>query len=79
MSATARSCFSIHSVAALLLFVIAFAAASTAWGDGARESPAQLVDDLHSAFGDHHVRAVHAKDIILEGSFTPSASTRGFD
>jgi len=36
-------------------------------------SPAQLVDALHAAFGDHHSRAVHAKGIILEGNFTPDA------
>ncbi|TPG46025.1 catalase family peroxidase [Roseomonas nepalensis] len=35
--------------------------------------PAQLVQDFHAAFGDHHARAVHAKGIILEGSFQPSA------
>ena len=37
-----------------------------------QSSPAQLVDALHSAFGNHHARAVHAKGIILEGTFTPS-------
>ena len=36
-------------------------------------SPAQLVDALHSAFGRHPARAVHAKGIILEGQFTPDA------
>ncbi len=34
-------------------------------------SPAQLVDALHTAFGSHQARAVHAKGIILEGEFTP--------
>ena len=34
-------------------------------------SPAQLVDALHTAFGNHHSRAVHAKGIVLEGEFTP--------
>ncbi len=34
-------------------------------------TPAQLVDALHSAFGTHQARAVHAKGIILEGEFTP--------
>lgn len=38
---------------------------------GQSSSPAQLVDALHAAFGDHHSRAVHAKGIILEGTFTP--------
>ena len=36
-----------------------------------RASPKDLVDALHSAFGDHHVRAVHAKGVIVEGSFVP--------
>ncbi len=34
--------------------------------------PAQLVADFHSVCGDPHARAVHAKGIILEGSFEPS-------
>ncbi|MET0637520.1 MAG: catalase family peroxidase [Chitinophagaceae bacterium] len=35
-------------------------------------SPAQLVDALHSAFGAHKARAVHAKGVITEGEFTPA-------
>ena len=34
-------------------------------------TPADLVDALHSAFGKHEARAVHAKGIILEGDFKP--------
>ncbi|MEP6750697.1 MAG: catalase, partial [Bacteroidota bacterium] len=37
-----------------------------------KSSPGQLVDALHSAFGKHPARAVHAKGIILEGTFTPA-------
>jgi catalase len=37
----------------------------------ATATPADMVDALHSAFGDHHSRAVHAKGIILEGTFKP--------
>ncbi|MEP6634025.1 MAG: catalase family peroxidase [Luteimonas sp.] len=33
---------------------------------------AQMVDALHTAFGDHHVRAVHAKGIFATGVFEPS-------
>lgn len=33
--------------------------------------PAELVSALHAAFGEHHARAVHAKGLILRGSFTP--------
>jgi catalase len=36
-------------------------------------SPGQLVDALHAAFGKHKARAVHAKGIILEGTFQPDA------
>ena len=38
---------------------------------GQQSTPGQLVDALHAAFGDNHSRAVHAKGIILEGTFTP--------
>jgi catalase len=37
-------------------------------------TPQQLVDALHTAFGEHHARAVHAKGIILEGTFRPAVS-----
>ncbi|MES1214767.1 MAG: catalase family peroxidase [Bacteroidota bacterium] len=37
-----------------------------------KASPGDMVDALHSAFGDHHSRAVHAKGIIFEGTFTPA-------
>ena len=38
---------------------------------GQTSTPAEFVDALHSAFGKHEARAVHAKGIILEGDFTP--------
>ena len=38
--------------------------------------PAQLVQDFHGAFGDHHARAVHTKGVILQGRFEPSAAAR---
>src|SRR3954463_4177993 len=38
---------------------------------GQTSSPKDLVDALHTAFGDHHSRAVHAKGIILSGEFRP--------
>ena len=37
------------------------------------ELPAGPVEDLHSAFGRHHARAVHTKGTILRGRFRPSA------
>ncbi|MEO7326716.1 MAG: catalase family peroxidase [Dokdonella sp.] len=38
-----------------------------------KQLPAQLVSDFHGAFGNHRARAVHAKGIILQGRFEPSA------
>lgn len=35
------------------------------------QSPGDLVDALHSAFGVHRARAVHAKGVILRGTFSP--------
>jgi catalase len=40
--------------------------------DDARATPLELVDALYKAFGRHQVRAVHAKGVILEGSFKPT-------
>lgn len=37
-----------------------------------KESPLDMVNNLHTAFGEHHARAVHTKGIMLVGSFTPS-------
>jgi catalase len=37
------------------------------------EDGAQLVEDFRAAFGKHHARANHAKGVILEGSFVPTA------
>jgi catalase len=35
-------------------------------------APGELVDALHTVFGDHHARAVHAKGILATGTFEPS-------
>lgn len=54
----------------LVLFI--FAANLNAQTQGTTSSPRQMVDALHAAFGKHpDARAVHAKGLILEGSFTP--------
>jgi catalase len=51
-------------------------------GNGQTKSPGELVDALHTTFGQHHARAVHTKGIILEGIFTPdkgaAALTKAF-
>jgi catalase len=58
-----------------LAFAVATATASIASADAppTKYSPGQLVDALHAAFGTHPARAVHAKGIILEGTFVPDA------
>ena len=38
----------------------------------AHASPLDLVNGLHTAFGEHHARAVHTKGVMLEGSFAPA-------
>src|SRR5512144_1256351 len=38
--------------------------------------PAQLVEDLHAAFGNHRARAVHTKGVILRGSFAPGEAAQ---
>ncbi len=50
--------------------------ATSITNDLPKRLPVQLVDDLHSAFGEHHARAVHAKGIILQGIFSPSAEAK---
>ncbi len=40
--------------------------------DPAKETPLSMVNALHTAFGEHHARAVHTKGVILEGTFTPA-------
>jgi catalase len=37
-------------------------------------SDQQMVDALYTAFGDHHVRAVHAKGVMAVGVFEPDAA-----
>jgi catalase len=61
----------------LSLMSIAIASGSLhiqAQSQSQNSSPAQLVDALHTAFGTHQARAVHAKGIILEGEFTPESN-----
>jgi catalase len=42
----------------------------------ATQSPQNLVDALHAAFGEHHARAVHAKGVLLEGQFAAAKTAR---
>ena len=56
-----------------LLLISSFAAVTPALA-AEQPTPDQMVDALNGVFGQHHARAVHAKGIILEGSFAPSAT-----
>lgn len=42
----------------------------------AKETPLSMVNALHTAFGDHHDRAVHTKGTMVLGTFTPSPEAR---
>ena len=41
-----------------------------------KETPLSMVNALHTAFGEHHARAVHTKGVIFEGVFTPAPEAR---
>jgi catalase len=65
-----------------LCFALAFSPRSAIAAESATDAaavaatPAQMVGALRTAFGTHHARAVHAKGVILEGSFIPSAEAK---
>jgi catalase len=64
------------SILAAILGIFGTLGASAAQPDSEltppKESPLDMVNNLHTAFGEHHARAVHTKGIMLVGSFTPS-------
>jgi catalase len=63
-------------VLSILSLALPLAAAVPAFAQGASDQPlpAQLVDALNGVFGKQtDNRAVHAKGVVLEGKFTPSA------
>ena len=66
------------NIRSLLLGAIALApiALEPASAATAQPKPQQMVDALHAAFGDHHSRAVHAKGIIVVGTFVPDPAAR---
>ncbi len=57
----------LRSILPVLIFSIAIGSAARAQND----LPTHLVADLHTAFGTHLERAVHAKGVVLSGSFAP--------
>lgn len=75
LSSHARSLIRRSGISAIVAFAMAtpvIAAEVQQQPVPPNQSPQDLVDALHSAFGNHHARAVHAKGIILKGSFTPT-------
>jgi catalase len=61
----------LHSLAVLALFTTTGASAQS---DSNQTTPAQLIDAINAVFGKQtDNRAVHAKGVVLEGKFTPSA------
>jgi catalase len=64
------------TVLALLLALPGLAQHTTPQPIPAKQTPQDLVDALHAAFGEHHARANHAKGILLEGTFTSAKDAR---
>lgn len=64
------------TLCALLIAAVARSQNSSPKPGVGHQSPQDLVDALHAAFGEHHARAVHAKGVLAEGSFTPATSAR---
>jgi catalase len=58
--------------AAPLLGVLASVPSSAQNLTPSAASPLDMVNGLHTAFGEHHARAVHTTGLMVEGSFTPS-------
>jgi catalase len=64
-----------HSGGIAFIALSAFMA-SQAVADPAKETPLSMVEALHTAFGEHHARAVHTKGLVFEGTFTPAPEAR---
>lgn len=73
MDASRKTLSRVGAAAALALGMAAHPLPSAAQ---AVDEAAGLVGALHAAFGEHHARAVHAKGVILEGSFAPTGEAR---
>jgi catalase len=65
-----------RQIGASPLVIATASAAATVLPPPVVETPSSMVSTLHSAFGQHHCRAVHAKGTILEGSFTPTTQAK---
>lgn len=60
----------------IAVLALAVATASQAGAQSAKETPLSMVNALHTAFGEHHARAVHTKGVVFEGVFTPAPEAR---
>ena len=76
MSTNVGSGHQIHTMRRFVAALIGAAPLLANAAGPAHSTPAQQVEALHAAFGTHHARAVHAKGIILEGSFAPAPEAR---
>jgi len=56
--------------------VLALSCQLAAAQDSPKETPESLVKALHTAFGEHHARAVHTKGVMFEGEFAPAKEAR---
>ena len=66
----------VATLGALSVAAIAWSQSSSPRPIAGQQTPQDLVNALHAAFGEHHARAVHAKGILLEGSFAPPSRPR---
>lgn len=76
MSINVRPGYQNRQMRRLVLALIGAVPLLATAAEPAHTTAAQQVEALHAAFGDHHSRGVHAKGIILEGSFMPSPEAR---
>jgi len=62
--------------AGIAILALAAATASQVHAQSAKETPLSMVNALHTAFGEHHARAVHTKGVVFEGVFAPAPEAR---
>ena len=67
---------SLAALATLLFSVTTWAAGSPPDMTPPKASALDMVNALHTAFGEHHARAVHTKGVVLEGTFIPTREAR---
>lgn len=60
-----------------LFFAAVLGSAGGLTSQTAVPTPQQMVEALHTTFGQHHARAAHAKGLIIEGYFLPAKAASG--